>query len=164
MRSSLACVTLLAAAAAASFEGNLNYESPSRRHAGLGIDVPLVQRRSWKRGNVAYKPEELSFTHGVASGDPWPESVILWTRIAPSNGSDASEVTVKGTSALYNHETEKYVKADPNPICLDWKVFKSKCGNGTQEVITSGKAYTTSDIDYTVKASRHNDRGLSRSC
>ncbi|TPX12916.1 uncharacterized protein E0L32_006796 [Thyridium curvatum] len=152
MRFSLAYVTLLAATAAASFEGNLNYESPSRRHAGLGIDVPLVQRRSWKRGNVAYKPEELSFTHGVASGDPWPESVILWTRIAPSNGSDASEVTVKGTSALYNHETEKYVKADPNPICLDWKVFKSKCGNGTQEVITSGKAYTTSDIDYTVEA------------
>ncbi|KAK1762173.1 PhoD-like phosphatase-domain-containing protein [Phialemonium atrogriseum] len=142
---------LLAATATASFDGNLNYASPSRRHANLGIDVPLVERRSWKRGNVAYEPSELSFTHGVASGDPWPESVILWTRIAPSNQSDKSTVTVDGLSPLYNHETERYIKADPSPICVEWKVFKSKCSKGADNVVVSGKAYTTSDIDYTVK-------------
>lgn len=142
---------LLAATATASFDGNLNYASPSRRHANLGIDVPLVERRSWKRGNVAYEPSELRFTHGVASGDPWPESVILWTRIAPSNESDKSTVTVDGLSPLYNHETERYIKADPNPICVEWKVFKSKCSKGADNVVVSGKAYTTSDIDYTVK-------------
>lgn len=147
--------SLLAATATASFDGNVNYGSPSLRHASLGIDVALVERRSMKRGNVAHQPAELSFTHGVASGDPWPESVILWTRIAPSNESDKSEATVGGTAALYSHETEKYIKADPNPICVEWKVFKSKCANGTAagNVVTSGKSYTTSDIDYTVKVS-----------
>ena len=28
-----------------------------------------------------------AFTHGVASGDPLPNGVILWTRFAPTNGS-----------------------------------------------------------------------------
>ncbi|CEJ93841.1 hypothetical protein VHEMI09407 [[Torrubiella] hemipterigena] len=142
---------LTASTVLGSFDGNLNYGSPSRSHDGLGIDVGLVARRSWKRGNVAYKPSELHFTHGVASGDPWAESVILWTRIAPSNESDASNVTVSGSAPLYGHETERYIKADPNPTCVEWKVFKSKCSNTTQNVVASGKAYTTSDIDYTVK-------------
>ena len=147
----LVASSLLVAAASASFDGNLNYNSPSSRHDGLGINVPLVERRSWKRGNVAYAPDELSFTHGVASGDPWPESVILWTRIAPSNESDASDVTVTGTAPLWNHDNEKYIKADPHPICVEWKVLKSKCANKTENVVATGKAYTTSDIDYTVK-------------
>lgn len=147
----LSGAAVLAATVTASFDGNLNFASPSRRHANLGIDLPLVERRSWKRGNVAYNPSELKFTHGVASGDPWANSVILWTRIAPSNESDESNVTVEGSVPLYNHETERYIKADPNPICVEWKVLKSKCSNATGNAVASGKAYTTSDIDFTVK-------------
>lgn len=131
----------------ASFDSNLNYASPSRRHASLGIDVPLVRQRSFKRGSVAYRAEELNFTHGVASGDPWPNSVILWTRVAPTTDSDRSNVTVEGTVQVYSHETEKYIKADPNPICVEWKVFLP----GNASVVSTGQAYTTSDIDYTVK-------------
>ncbi|KAI0392397.1 alkaline phosphatase-like protein [Xylariaceae sp. FL0594] len=140
-------VLLHVTAVTSSFDGNLNYASPSRRHPTLGIDVPRVSRRSMKRGNVAYAASELNFTHGVASGDPYPDSVILWTRVAPSTASDASNVTVEGPVALYNHDTETYIKADPKPICVDWSVFPF---NGSVAV-SSGKAYTTSDIDYTVK-------------
>lgn len=144
--------TLLAATASAELTSNLNYASPSRRHARLGIDIPLVTRRSWKRGNTPRDAADLSFTHGVASGDPFPDSVILWTRIAPSDESDASEVTVEKTEPLYSHETEKFIEADPEPVCVEWKVFKSKCAaNSTEEAVSQGKAYTTSDIDYTVK-------------
>ena len=32
----------------------------------------------------------VSFIHGVASGDPYADSVILWTRISPSDGSAGS--------------------------------------------------------------------------
>ena len=32
------------------------------------------------RGQVLGNP----FTLGVASGDPWPDSVVLWTRLAPA--------------------------------------------------------------------------------
>ncbi|KAK5624377.1 hypothetical protein RRF57_000093 [Xylaria bambusicola] len=132
-----------------SFDGNLNYFSPSRRHPSLGIDIPHVARRSLKRGNVAYAPEDLSFTHGVASGDPYSDSIILWTRIAPSVASDASNVTVDGPVPLYNHDTQVYIGTDPTPICVDWAVFPEGRLNGS--AIASGKVYTTSDIDYTVK-------------
>lgn len=151
MRSFFALVGLGCSLATASFEGNLNYDSPSRRHESLGVDVELIQRRSWKRDSASYDPAELHFTHGVASGDPWADSVILWTRIAPSKKSDTSNVTVEGTVPLYDHETEKYIKADANPICVEWKVFSSKGSKPTGSVVTKGKAYTTSDIDFTVK-------------
>ncbi|EWY97745.1 alkaline phosphatase [Fusarium oxysporum NRRL 32931] len=142
---------LLATAVTAEFNGNLNYASPSRRHARLGIDVPLVKRRSLKRGNTPYDPSQLNFTHGVASGDPWPQSVVLWTRVAPSTQSDESEKVVNGTAGHYSHETEKYIKADPHPICVEWKVYESKSASGDGKTAASGRAYTTSDIDYTVK-------------
>ncbi|TXB96051.1 hypothetical protein FocTR4_00016174 [Fusarium oxysporum f. sp. cubense] len=134
----------------ASFDGNINYGSPSLRHTQFGIDVDQVQRRSWKRGNVAFKPEELNFTHGVASGDPWPNSVILWTRIAPTNASSADTAPIDGTEPLYSHETKKFIEADPNPICLHWKVFPVG-KKDSKSIVSSGKAYTTADIDYTVK-------------
>jgi alkaline phosphatase D len=156
----LSLLALSAPLASAAFDGNLNYHSPSLRHVNLGIDVPVVSRRSWKRGNVAYPVSDLSFTHGIASGDPYADSVILWTRIAPSQESDRSNVTVEGTVAVYNHETEEYIKADPNPICLEWKVWEAesagpgpgpKKGPSSGRAASEGKAYTTSDIDFTVK-------------
>ncbi|KAI1382193.1 PhoD-like phosphatase-domain-containing protein [Hypoxylon crocopeplum] len=131
----------------AAFDGNMNYASPSRRHSGLGIDVSHVSRRSLKRSAVSYEAEELDFTHGIASGDPFPDSVILWTRIAPSLESDTSNITVEGPVPLYSHDTQTYIKADPAPICAEWKVF----ANESQDVVSSGEAYTTSDIDYTIK-------------
>lgn len=154
----LSLLALSTPPASASFDGNLNYHSPSRRHVNLGIKVPVVSRRSLKRGNVAYLASDLNFTHGIASGDPYPDSVILWTRIAPSQASDRSNVTVEGTAALYNHETEEYIKADPNPICVEWKVWEAEStgprpGNDTNNggVASKGMAYTTSDIDFTIK-------------
>ncbi len=159
----LSLAALLTPLVSAAFDGNLNYHSPSRRHVNLGIDVPVVSRRSMKRGNVAFAPSEFNFTHGIASGDPYDDSVILWTRIAPSQVSDNSNVTVEGTVDLYNHETDKYIKADANPVCVEWKVWEPAGGhhrrgngndndrNGNGRVVSKGTAYTTSDIDYTVK-------------
>lgn len=36
----------------------------------------------------------LSFLHGVASGDPLSDRVILWTRVTPSNANDANDFQV----------------------------------------------------------------------
>lgn len=148
---------LLSTGAHASLTANLNYHSPSRRdaHTNLGLDISHIHARAHKRGNVAFAAEELFFTHGIASGDPFPDSVILWTRIAPSNVSDASNVTVTGTVPLYNHDTEQYIAADANPVCVEWEVWEESSGsdNGTcaGPSVASGTAYTTSDIDFTVK-------------
>jgi alkaline phosphatase D len=68
----------LSSLALASFSGNLNYDSPSKRHAGLGLDVPKIANRSLVKRATPWAPEQLNFTHGVASGDPYPNSVILW--------------------------------------------------------------------------------------
>jgi alkaline phosphatase D len=59
-------------------------------------------------------------------------------------------VTVTGNVAFYNHETEKYINASPNPICVDYKVGTD---SNFSSVVDHGTAYTTSDIDFTVKVS-----------
>lgn len=63
--------------------------------------------------------------------------------------SDRSNVTVEGTVDYFNHDTEKYIKASSSPICVDWLV--STMPDMTGEPAASGQAFTTSDIDYTIK-------------
>ncbi|NDD46254.1 MAG: alkaline phosphatase, partial [Synechococcaceae bacterium WB9_4xB_025] len=43
------------------------------------------------------------FNHGISSGDPYADSVILWTRITPENPSDPIEVSWEAsTSTTFN--------------------------------------------------------------
>src|SRR5436853_1252820 len=72
----------LAATALASYGANINYRSPSLHHPGMGISIRKVVKRNDPRST--HSPSNLNFTHGVASGDPCPNSVILWTRCACS--------------------------------------------------------------------------------
>jgi alkaline phosphatase D len=75
----------LATAAVASWAGNVNYRSPSHHHPALGVSIRKVAARNTP--TAAWNPSQLNFTHGVASGDPYDTSVILWTRAAPSSVS-----------------------------------------------------------------------------
>ncbi|KAF2463085.1 uncharacterized protein BDR25DRAFT_329916 [Lindgomyces ingoldianus] len=142
----LIVVVCLVLVAQANWDGNLNYKSPSRRHPSLGIDVPKVVKRSFEPR--AWDPAQLNFTHGVASGDPYPDSVVLWTRISPTMGNDKSNVTVEGNVPLYSHDTETYIKSSTNPVCVEYQIGSDK---NLAIVVDRGTAYTTSDIDYTVK-------------
>lgn len=134
------------AAASASFSTNLNYRSPSHNHPSLGLAIHKIQKRNDPA--TAFRPDQLNFTHGVASGDPYPRSVILWTRIAPTSDNDRSNVTVSGYVPLYNHDTEQYVRASTAPVCVEYSVATDEA---LSSVVDSGTAYTSSDIDYTVK-------------
>ena len=134
----------------ASFNNNLNYRSPSRRHEALGIDVIKVAKRTLTKRAAPWNPTQLKFTHGVASGDPYPRSVIIWTRVAPSSESDQSNITVSGYVPYYSHETEQYIKASPNPVCVEYRIGSD---DEFSSVVEKGTAYTTSDIDFTVKVS-----------
>ena len=40
------------------------------------------------RGFALSKDSNAYFTHGVASGDPLKDRVILWTRVIPGDGFD----------------------------------------------------------------------------
>ncbi|HEY6723914.1 MAG TPA: alkaline phosphatase D family protein [Polyangiaceae bacterium] len=62
-----------------------------------------------------------SFVHGVASGDPTSDSVLLWTRVTPR---------------------------DPGPISGSYEVFDSLA---LEEPLAAGSFTTDADRDYTVK-------------
>ena len=122
---------LLATASAvfASYESNINYGSPSihDHHRFLGIDLPKVRAR--QTCPMAVDPNGLNFTHGVASGDPLCDRVILWTRVAPINGD-----THNSTNTCQ--------------ICVKYQVSTDK---SFANCVATGQTFTSGDIDYTVK-------------
>lgn len=145
-------IVAFAGAAAASYAGNLNYRSPSWNHPSLGISIHKVNKRN--AGASPYSAATLNFTHGVASGDPYPNSVILWTRCAPMFDDVSSNSTVSGTVPLYNpvpiYNDRNGTSVSKAPICLSFKVATDK---DLANVVDSGTAYTSSDVDYTLKVS-----------
>ncbi len=67
--------------------------------AGAAMALPVAGPiAGWTRSD-AYGFAADPFTLGVASGDPWPDSVVLWTRLAPDplngGGMNAAKVPVK---------------------------------------------------------------------
>ncbi|KAI0273709.1 PhoD-like phosphatase-domain-containing protein [Gloeopeniophorella convolvens] len=75
----------------------------------------------------------LTFTHSVASGDPFDDSVLLWTRAVPTSVAD-STTPVPDQSV---------------PVCVSFKVFTSSALSG--HPVSSGEAFTSYDVDFTVK-------------
>lgn len=140
---------LFAAGASAFYAGNINYLSPSLRHPSLGISIPKVAARTYE--SLLWKPEQLNFTHGVASGDPYDDSVILWTRAAPMMDNDHSNITVSGTTGLFSHETAEFVFFSKSKVCVDWKIATDE---KFEKVADEGRVWTSSDIDFTVKVRR----------
>lgn len=63
----------------------------------------------------------VSFSHGVASGDPLHDSVVIWTRAEP---------------------------ASPGPVNVEWQVAESE---NFADVIQRGSTVTTAARDYTIK-------------
>ena len=141
-------ILALAGTALASYAGNLNYRSPSHHHPSLGVSIHKVNKRN--DGSSPYPASGLNFTHGVASGDPYPTSVILWTRCAPKATDVNDNSTVSGYVPLYN-PVPIYNGSSPvskAPVCVSYKVAKDKA---LSSVVASGTVYTSSDVDYTVK-------------
>jgi alkaline phosphatase D len=64
----------------------------------------------------------VAFNHGVASGDPRPNKVIIWTRVSPQN---------------------------PGPVPVRWIVARNR---ELTDVVKTGVVETTEARDYTVKA------------
>jgi alkaline phosphatase D len=141
----------LAGTSFASYGANLNYRSPSNHHPSLGISIPKVVKRSDPAAN--YDPSMLNFTHGVASGDPYPTSVILWTRCSPMLDDADDNSTVSGYVPLYNpvpiyNDTDEGKLPSKSPVCLNFVVASDEA---LSDVVDHGTVYTSSDVDYTVK-------------
>jgi alkaline phosphatase D len=61
------------------------------------------------------------FNHGVASGDPLTDRVILWTRLTPERDGN---------------------------VVVEWEVAADE---DFTDIVASGSGTTTADVDYTVK-------------
>src|SRR5690606_1078205 len=71
----------------------LVHERPARAHAARarpaqGLPARLVDPRPDTRILLDAPPTKDPFTLGVASGDPSPDGVVLWTRLAPDPLAD----------------------------------------------------------------------------
>ncbi|GHG17380.1 alkaline phosphatase D family protein [Streptomyces filamentosus] len=71
-----------------------------------------------------------AFLHGIASGDPLPDGVLLWTRVTPS----PEAVPGSGLGA---------------DVRVDWEVAEDR---SFARVVASGAATATAAADHTVKA------------
>ena len=74
-----------------------------------------------KRGRAASHSDLYEFRHGVASGDPLHDAVILWTRVSNAGGES---------------------------LTVNWLVARDEA---MTDIVASGAAKTDADRDYTVK-------------
>jgi alkaline phosphatase D len=133
----LACasVVLLAAAGASALQsGNLNYLAPVVELPHLAATEPLEVRELHRRSLLAHDPAKsawapktnrasaTTFVQGVASGDPFPKSVILWTRVT--------------------------VAAKNKPATLDYAVATDR---QFKKIVARGTTITSKDVDFTAK-------------
>ncbi len=89
--------------------------------AGLGVGVAGAAARS---GRAASPAAGASFSHGVASGDPLADRVVLWTRLTPDDAAAAS------------------------PLAVGWMIAEDEA---FAKVVARGRAATGPERDYTVK-------------
>ena len=98
-----------------------NFNNPNRREfiaiAGAGLGALAL------RGYAAIDDLAAHFSHGVASGDPLTDRVILWTRVLPGSGND--EV-----------------------LKVNWQVATDE---NFATVVSQGNTTTQAQQDYTVK-------------
>lgn len=94
--------------------------------------APASGQSSWgyfnKPAPIEPTPQPLPFCHGVASGDPLPDSVILWTRVTPDETARPGSGTGEDTD-------------------VRWEVSPSE---SFDSVVASGTARTSRSSDHTV--------------
>ncbi|MFF1375419.1 alkaline phosphatase D family protein [Streptomyces sp. NPDC058308] len=110
-------------------QSSLNSPAPSRRTvvkaaaAGAALAAPLASL-------PAHAADRPAFHHGVASGDPLPDGVLLWTRVTPT--SEAAPGSGEGP------DTE-----------VSWEIAEDK---GFTRVVGRGSTTARAESDHTVKA------------
>ncbi|KAI0673017.1 PhoD-like phosphatase-domain-containing protein [Trametes maxima] len=150
------------------FDRNLAYSSPFTNAPHLSHDTRSLQKRhadyvkrqlSDTQSSNGFKDEHyptfyggdfssspwiynggINFTHSGKSqdhtfrGDPFDNSVLLWTRAVPDGPTLPSDVSI--------------------PVCVSFKIFDNDKLTGRP--IDSGDAFTSYDVDHTVKVEASN--------
>lgn len=94
--------------------------------AAVAVAAPMVMRSP---AAAAPASAPAVFAHGVASGDPMPDRVILWTRVTAV--PDATPGSGRGPASS-----------------VTWEIARDEQFGS---IVASGSAQTTADTDFTVK-------------
>ncbi|MEM7658019.1 MAG: alkaline phosphatase D family protein, partial [Bacteroidota bacterium] len=97
--------------------------NPTSAPAAAQAHLYHPQRAGSFIDNTAFDPELRPFYHGVASGDPWQNGVVVWTRVQPESPADS---LIEGT----------------------WLVATDTL---LQQVVQNGSFQTDGGRDFTVK-------------
>lgn len=94
-----------------------------------GAGAGLVATARLQRGLAVAALDPAAFAHGVASGDPLPGGVVIWTRVTP--GEDAPPGSGMG-----------------RPVPVEWQVATDE---RFAKVVRSGRAMSSRHADHTIK-------------
>jgi alkaline phosphatase D len=83
--------------------------------AALGATLAWA-RSGARESQVQWSERREFYQHGVASGDPHPDSVLLWTRRSPATGAPATSLTVE---VARDREFEHVVATSQAPLSAD---------------------------------------------
>ncbi len=99
--------------------------------AGAGFGFALAGAST---APVAASPRfrTYPFTLGVASGDPWPDNVVLWTRLAPQ------PLAEDGSGGMPQHN-----------VPVQWEVAEDE---GFRGVVRRGTVHATPELGHSVHA------------
>lgn len=106
---------------------------PARREVVLGATagaaVVTTGAATLAAGPAQAAAPRAAFSHGVASGDPLPTAVVLWTRVTPT--PEATPGSGKGAR-----------------VTVEWEVAKDEAFT---DVVARGRTKTGTERDHTVK-------------
>jgi alkaline phosphatase D len=139
----------------------------------------VAWRTPYTHGSViSWEERRDSYPHGVASGDPHSDSVILWTRRPPIAGSEARTLTVQiaedptfhrvvsSAKAHVSGETDwtcRVLAADLKPAQVYWYRFADEHGFGSRigRTITAPKDEDTQPVRFAFACCQNVQQGAS---
>lgn len=88
----------------------------------------------------------FEFLHGVASGDPLPHRVILWTRVTADAAMQETWAQLEAEAAGSLHARHRWLEARNVPVA--WEIARDAA---FERIVARGVAVARADHDFTVK-------------
>jgi alkaline phosphatase D len=138
----------------------------------------LAWRSSARGSSVSWLERRDLYPHGVASGDPFPDSVILWTRRPPSPASIAKKLIAEISEdqafrrvvaktdvelTAQNDWTCRVLAAGLKPGRVYWYRFTDECGFGSRigRTITAPSNSDDRPVSFTFVSCQNVQQGAS---
>jgi alkaline phosphatase D len=153
------------------------------RRSFMEMAVALGATAAWTRSTaapskVAWHERRDCYPHGVASGDPHSDSVLLWTRRPPVAGNSASTLTVelaedpsfqRVVASAQTHVSQdtdwtcRVLAADLKPARVYWYRFTDQHGFGSRigRTVTAPKDEDSKPVRFAFVSCQNVQQGAS---